>query len=97
MALTPEGRTKKQIREWLNARGIWHFLPAANGMGKSGIPDFICVVPPTGRILAIEAKAKGKSKNTTALQDMRLQEIRDAGGIALVVDDVTQLEGVLCQ
>ena len=94
MALTPEGRTKKQKRERLNARGIRYFLPVSNGMGKAGIPDFICAVPPTGRILAIEAKAAGKSKNTTALQDMRLQEIRDAGGIALVVDDVSQLEGV---
>ncbi len=91
--MTPEGAVKVRVKAWLKSRGVWYFMPANNGMGKSGIPDFICCVD--GRMLAIETKAPGRRTNTTAMQDMQLEAIRAAGGIALVIDDVSQLEGVL--
>lgn len=89
MAMTPEGRVKKAIKDWLIKRGIWYFMPAANGMGKVGVPDFICCW--RGRFLAIEAKAPGKRDATTPNQRLRIQEIIEAGGTALVIDDVAQL------
>lgn len=90
MARTPEGRVKDDIKAWLKARSIWFFMPAANGYGKSGVPDFVCCW--AGQFLAIEAKAKGKRHSTSALQDDRIKEIHQAGGAAIVVDDVTQLD-----
>ena len=90
MAMTPEARTKAKVRAWLKARGIWHFLPVSNGMGAMGIPDIICCW--NGRFLAIECKAKGKRANTSALQDMQIAGIHAAGGAAIVVDDVIQLD-----
>lgn len=93
MAQTPEGRVKAQVKAWLKARNIWFFMPASNGFGTSGIPDFMCCY--NGRTLAIETKAPGRIKNTTAMQDIQLAAIRAAGGIAVVVDDVTLLEGIL--
>lgn len=79
--MTPEGAVKTAIKKLLVAEGVYYFMPVSNGMGRHGIPDFICCV--NGRFLAVEAKA-GSGK-TTALQDRELQHIQDAGGHALVV------------
>lgn len=96
MALTPEGRVKKRIKEILKARNIWFFMPQNMGMGSSGIPDFICCLPSfNGKMLAIEAKAAGKRTGTTALQDIQIAAIRAARGWAIVVDDPAQLEEFL--
>lgn len=92
MAMTPEGRVKAAVKKWLKAHGIWFFMPVSNGMGQVGIPDFICCAQ--GGFLAIETKAPGKLANTTPNQKRVLQEITDHGGKAVVVDDVSQLEGL---
>jgi Holliday junction resolvase len=83
MAMTPEGRVKKKLKEILDAYGVYHFPPATGGYGKSGVPDIVGCY--RGCFFGIECKA-GKGK-TTALQDMQLQAIRDAGGIAMVVNE----------
>jgi hypothetical protein len=64
-----------------------------NGMGVVGIPDFICCW--LGRFLAIETKAPGKIKNLTPNQVRRLDEIKAAYGMAVVVDSVEMLEEYL--
>lgn len=93
MAATPEAKVKAKIKAWLKQRGIWYCMPIGTGFGNSGVPDFVCCAD--GRMLAIEAKAPGKRRNTTDLQDRQIEAIRAAGGIAVVVDDVSQLEGIL--
>ena len=93
MAATPEAKVKAKIRAWLQARGIWFCMPMGTGYGTSGVPDFVCCAG--GRFLAIEAKAPGKRGNTTVLQDQQIDAIKTAGGVAVVVDDVSQLEGLL--
>lgn len=93
MAKTPEAKVKDALKKELALRGIWYFMPAANGFGKVGIPDIICCYE--GKFLAIEAKAPGKRHNTTPNQDARIDEIRAAKGWALVVDDVQQLKEFL--
>lgn len=93
MAQTPEGKVKDNIKKVLNAHGIWFFMPAANGFGKVGVPDFICCWG--GNFLAIEAKAKGKKGDTTANQKARIAEINGHGGVAIVIDDATELEEFL--
>lgn len=90
MASTPEAKVKAAIRAWLRERGIYSAMPIGSGYGSSGTPDFLCCW--RGRFLAIEAKAPGKRSNTTHLQDRQLAAIRAAGGIALVVDDIKQLD-----
>jgi hypothetical protein len=90
---TPEGRVKNQVKKWLKDRGVYYYMPMQNGMGRSGIPDFICCVPwLNGRLLAIETKAPGKRGNTTANQDREIRDINLAGGVAVVIDDVSQLD-----
>jgi Holliday junction resolvase len=88
--MTPEGVVKRDIKRWLKERGVWFYMPVSNGMGTMGIPDFICCA--AGRFLAIEAKAPGKLGTLTPLQKHQIAGIQAAGGVAVAVDDVRQLE-----
>jgi len=93
MALTPEKKVKNQCVDILKEHEAYYFFPAANGLGRAGIPDIIVCLH--GYFIAIECKA-GKGK-TTALQDRELQRIRNAGGVALVINEhnIEELENVL--
>ena len=93
MATTPEGKVKAAVKRRLKELGIWYYCPVQNGMGVVGIPDFICCW--NGAFLAIETKAPGKRANTSPNQDMRIKEIKAANGVAVVIDDVEQLEEIL--
>ena len=105
MARTPEAVVKATVKKWLVAVFAWFYMPVSNGMGRVGAPDFICCVPyvvqpedvgrTVGLFLGIETKAPGKRGNTTANQDREIAAIREAGGLAIVVDDVSQLDGIL--
>jgi Holliday junction resolvase len=92
MAATPESKVKKRVREMLDKLGIYHFMPPANGFGRAGIPDIIACMD--GHFIAIECKA-GSGK-TTALQDLELSRIHNAGGTTYIaresnIDELQQL------
>lgn len=103
--MTPEGRVKAAIKKRLQevAPQGFHFLPVSNGMGRHGIPDFICCVPTVitpdmvggaiGVFVGVEAKTyTGKISD---LQEVCLDDIKDASGSALVVwgsDDVGKID-----
>lgn len=82
--MTAEGKVKDAVCKRLDDMGAYYFKPATGGYGRSGIGDIVgCYC---GGFFMIECKAaKGK---TTALQERELQKVRDAGGIALVVNEV---------
>lgn len=80
---TPEANVKRQIRKILDTTRAYYAMPIGTGYGNSGVPDFL--VCHNGQFIGIEAKA-GKGK-TTALQEKHLQDIRDAGGQTLVVNE----------
>ena len=83
MAMTPEAKVKKKVKEILDQMGVYHFSPMQNGMGRAGIPDIIGCLE--GHFIGIECKA-GKG-TTTALQERELTRIQNAGGLALVVNE----------
>lgn len=87
--MTPEAKVKDGCKAIFKARKIWYYMPAQNGMGVVGIPDFICCW--RGLFLAVETKAPGKLANTTPNQKRRIAEINEHGGMAIVVDDPRQL------
>jgi Holliday junction resolvase len=92
MAATPESKVKKRVREVLDKLGIYHFMPPANGFGRAGIPDIIACMD--GHFIAIECKA-GSGK-TTALQDLELNRIHNAGGTIYIaretnIDELQQI------
>lgn len=78
--MTPEAKTKQQVRKLLDELGVYYFFPPANGYGRAGIPDVVGCI--NSIFFAVECKA-GKN-TTTALQDRELAKIEDAGGIAFV-------------
>ncbi len=90
--MTPEGRVKRDVKKYLTNIGAWFCMPATGGYGSSGVPDFL--VCWHGRFFGIETKAPGKRGNTTDLQDRQIMAIHKSGGAAVVVDDVSQLEGL---
>ncbi len=93
MAMTPEAKVKKKAAKVLKEFGVYYFYPATGGYGKSGVPDIVCCYK--GLFLGLECKA-GKNK-ATELQKMNLEQIKEAGGIALIVneDNVMQLHALL--
>ena len=92
MATTPEGKVKTAVKKRLKELGVWFCMPMGTGFGNSGVPDFLCCWE--GQFLAIETKAPGKRSNTTTLQNIQIAGINKAGGIAVVIDDVSQLEPI---
>lgn len=96
--MTPEGKVKKRIKEWIASKGGWYTMPVH--AGSNGVPDFICCI--NGLFVAIEAKAPGrrgeKNRGCSGLQVLQIKAIKEAGGIAVVVDgedDLKSLEEVL--
>lgn len=97
MAKTPEGKVKDKIKDILKTYGLSYQMPVTGGYGTSGYPDFtVCL---SGLYLAIEAKADAKKKGPTQLQKLRMAEIRDSGGLTLVIDahNVDALDGFICK
>jgi Holliday junction resolvase len=93
MAKTPEGEIKDQVRKVLDEMGAYYFFPAANGYGRTGIPDVIACIG--GHFVGIECKAG--SKQPTALQQRELDNIEKAEGTGLVVnaDNIGNLKNIL--
>lgn len=60
-------------------------MPATHGYGSSGVPDFLACV--NGKFVAVEAKSKLTSHGVTRLQEKHISAIRNANGIAIVVDE----------
>jgi len=88
VALTPEGKVKAKVRRLLDAASVYYFMPATGGYGRSGVPDIVGCCG--GKFFAIECKA-GKGV-TTALQDNELRKIKEAGGIALVINETNIMD-----
>ena len=93
MAMTPEGKVKKKVKEYLATTGAWYYMPVSNGMGRVGCPDILVCYK--GHFLAFEVKPPGKRNNTTANQDREIAGINKGEGIAIVVDDVEQVKEVI--
>lgn len=93
MAATPEKKIKDKVVAQLKALGAYYFYPVASGYGSSGIPDI--VVCYNGRFFGLECKANGNKP--TALQQMNIDKINNAGGVALVIDEanVANVEALL--
>ena len=90
MGMTPEGKVKKKVKEYLQSIGAWYYMPVTNGMGRVGCPDILVCYK--GLFMAFETKAPGKIKNVTANQEREINDIISAYGLALVVDDVEQVK-----
>ncbi len=83
MAQTPEGRVKDAIKKSCKLLGAYYYMPVSNGMGAPALDFIICYM---GYFFSIEAKAPGKKP--TARQELTIRAIKNAHGLAYVVDSV---------
>ena len=81
--MTPEGKVKAKVKKILAEMGAYYAMPQGTGFASSGVPDFL--VCKGGLFYGIECKANGNKP--TALQNKHLEDIRKAGGVALIVDE----------
>ena len=90
MALTPEGKVKKLVKDWLKLHNIWNVSIIPSSFGSStGLPDIFCLHK--GLMLGLEIKAEGKSKNVTVKQQQAIDAINDNGGLAMVISGEFEL------
>lgn len=103
--MTPEGKVKAAIKKRLDSLGLWragaprpatvrgfYYMPANNGMGVSGIPDFVgSIIDRDGVSMPFGIEAKAPGGTPTAIQLDRHAEMREGGFLVLVADDVSAL------
>ena len=92
---TPEQKIKRKVSTLFKQYNVWYFMPASNGFGKAGIPDYIACVD--GHFLGVECKSDS-TKKPTALQIRQGELIQEANGVWLVVCDtetLNKLEAVI--
>ena len=84
--LSNESDVKKIVKAVLKSTPkCWWFMPAANGFGRAGIPDFIGHVG--GYFFAVETKF-GKG-STTANQDREIEAISQSDGMVWIVRETS--------
>lgn len=79
--MAEEKRFEEKVKKYLHERGHYHVKYFANRNTKAGIPDILACV--RGRFVAIEVKASAGKPSELQLYNIR--NIRQAGGIAIVL------------
>ena len=85
--MTPEGRLKNKVKAVLKEHGAYWHCPVQNGMGSPSL-DFVCCH--RGAYFAIETKAG--NKKPTPRQETTINQIREAGGLAFVINEVEGMD-----
>ena len=84
--MTPEGKVKAQVKDFLKARGAYFFMPVQTGYGATSLDFLGCY---NGRFFAIETKAPGGKP--TARQRFTMEQMTAAGGRCIWIWDIAQL------
>lgn len=86
--MTPEGKVKKKISDYLRKiDGLWYNMPVPGGYGVSTLDYLGCY---GGKFFAIEAKAPGKAP--TDRQWAMIEDIEAAGGKCFVINSMELTE-----
>ena len=81
-----------EIIKYLEKMGAYVLKTHVSSFQKQGEPDVTCCY--MGRYIAFEIKRDEKEK-ARKLQEYKMKLIRNAGGIAMRVDNINQVEEVL--
>lgn len=76
-----EKRFEEQVKKWLKEHGVWYLKTWSNGVQRSGVPDLLICWK--GRFIALELKAE--NGKPTPLQIHEIEQIKKAGGVALIL------------
>ena len=78
-----EKKVKEKVKKILKKLDCYYCMPATGGYGASGVPDILACY--RGRFIGIECKSG--DNRPTALQEKHLNNISDAKGQSLVIDE----------
>lgn len=94
MASKPETRLRGKIVKAIEAEFEYVYVKHPHGsMYSSGLPDLIGCLE--GTFFALEVKTPENKKGATKLQQLHLDNIENAGGVAAVVRSVDEALEVL--
>ena len=86
-----EKNIENKIKTYLKGKGAYYVKYFGNSFSQVGVPDILACYK--GRFIGIEVKnEKGK---TSPLQDINIQQIKDAGGISFVARSVEDVKKVI--
>lgn len=88
-----EKQFENKVKKYLKDQGCWVLKTWSNGVQREGIPDLIVCC--AGHFMALELKAE--NGHPSKLQEWNIQQIRNAGGFAVVLypDDFNLLKDVI--
>lgn len=78
-----EKKVKEKVKKILKKLDCYYCMPATGGYGASGVPDILACY--RGRFIGIECKSG--NNRPTALQEKHLNNISEAKGQSLVIDE----------
>lgn len=90
-----ETQLKNKVKDHAKSKGVFCIKVAGGPRQRVGISDLLMVVPPRGRLLAMELKAPGHLKEVTPAQIHFLGQVTAMGAIAVAVDDEEQAKRVI--
>lgn len=83
---------QKEVIDYLDNEGAYVLKTHVSSFQKQGEPDITCCYK--GRYIAFELK-RDKNSKTSKLQEYKIKLIRNAGGLAIRVDNLNQVKEVL--
>ena len=88
----PEAKLVSHIRTFAEGRGAWVFKVHGGDspFQEAGVPDILCCYE--GRFIGLEVKLAGGKASPR--QEVVLRRIRRAGGLAVVVRSVSEVEKI---
>lgn len=89
--MKPEETVKAAIKGWLKDHGAYFFMPVQTGYGATSLDFLVCL---NGRFVGIETKRPG-IKRPSPRQQICMDNIIAAGGIAVCVDSLTAFEDAM--
>ena len=103
MSKTPESTVLNGCLRYLDRVGIYHWRNSTGAVriapgrfirfGKVGSSDILAILPPNGRLLCVECKAKGGRLSPE--QKQFLDDASSLGCLAIVVRDWRELDRTL--
>jgi len=82
---------QKKIVKYLESKGA--YVVKVITASKKGVPDVLACYK--GRFIAIEVKTPTTMNNASELQKYNLEKIRDAGGVAMISCEASDLDYTL--
>lgn len=88
-----EAPIQRKIITWLREQGCYVYKAVGSPYAQRGTPDILCIL--RGQAYGLEVKAPGGKP--TKLQEVELEKIRKAGGVAAVVTSLDEVKELIAE